>query len=548
MKPFVAFSLVMVLLSWVGTAQDEAPAPRPNVVVIMVDDMGYSDIGCYGGEIETPNIDRLAANGLRFTQFYNGARCCPTRASLLTGLYPHQTGVGHMTNENAKQGCDTGYPGYRGNLNRRCVTFAEVLGAAGYRTLMSGKWHVGTFDGMWPPDRGFDEYFGLIRGASNHWKPGPDKLLARDRTPVKPGEDFYTSDAFTDAAIEYVRESVRDDEEPFLLYLAYTAPHWPLHAPDEVVAKYRGEYRGGWDEVREARLARMIELGIIEEEWGLTARDARAWEELTDGERDLLDHRMAIYAAQVDRVDWNVGRFVAVLEELDVLDDTLLLFLDDNGGCAEGGELGGGEPEMVGTREGYWLSYGRGWANASNTPFRRYKHWVHEGGISSPLIVHWPAAIEARGELRHDPCHLVDVMATLVDVSGARYPQMHAGNEIEPMEGVSLRPAFAGEALGDRPLFWEHEGNRAVRRGKWKLVGVHKGEWELYDLDADRTELHDVASANPELRDELVALYDAWAARCHVRPWPVKRKEGYEPPPHLYPRTWRELERMDERR
>ncbi|MDE0107943.1 MAG: arylsulfatase [Bryobacterales bacterium] len=510
---------------------------KPNIVIIMADDMGYSDIGCYGGEIRTPNVDRLAENGLRFTQFYNAARCCPTRASLLTGLYAHQTGIGHMTSENELLRFDLGYPGYRGYLNKSCVTIAEALKPAGYKTLMSGKWHVGTFEGMWPVDRGFDEFYGLIRGASNFFRPAPRKLLVRNRERVIPGEDYYTTDAFTEQSIRFVREAERNDDQPFFLYLAYTAPHWPLHAWPEDVQKYRGKYMIGWDGVREARLRRMRSMGIIDDAWKMTVRDAVAWETLTRSKKDEMDLRMAIYAAQVDRMDQNIGKFLKALEDLGELDDTLVFFLSDNGGCAEGGMLGRGPLEILTTKDGYSQSYGQAWANASNTPFRTYKHWVHEGGIASPLVVHWPAGVSAKGELRDEPTHLIDLMATALDVGKAEYPTEFAGNRIAPLEGVSMVPAFAGMPLDREALYWEHEGNRAVRLGKWKLVAENRGPWELYDMGADRTETEDVMAAHPETGRRMIEMYTDWARERNVLPGRPSRKPGYEPVPLPYPET-----------
>jgi len=513
-------------------------AERPNIVIIMADDMGYSDIGCYGGEIRTPNLDRLATGGLRFTQFYNTGRCCPTRASLLTGLYPHQAGVGHMTSEQDLR-FDLGYPGYRGFLNRNSVTIAEALGPAGYKTLMAGKWHVGTYAGMWPVDRGFDRFFGLVRGASNFWLPKPDKLLSLDRTPVVPeGEDFYTTDAFTDYALQFLSEAEReDDEQPFFLYLAYTSPHWPMHAFPEDVAKYRGKYLNGWDVLRRERIGRMRRMGILKREWRLSDHDRLPWEILPEATREEMDYRMAIYAAMIDRMDQNIGRLVEALTRSGELDNTLLFFLADNGGCAEGGNLGGGPREQLGTKKGYFLTYGRGWANASNTPFRMYKHWVHEGGISSPLIVHWPDGIEAKGELRREPAHLIDLMATAIDVSGADYPTEFSGNRIVPFEGKSLTPAFANKPLDREAIYWEHEGNRAVRMGRWKLVAKNGQDWELYDMEADRSETNDLSAANPEVAAKIARMYEDWAARCHVLPGRPERKPGYEPEPLEYPET-----------
>ncbi len=515
-----------------------AAAERPNIVLIMADDMGYSDIGCYGGEIQTPNLDRLAANGLRFTQFYNTGRCCPTRASLLTGLYPHQTGIGHMTNEDTRLRFDLGYPGYRGYLNHSCVTIAEALKPAGYRTLMVGKWHVGTFKGMWPPDRGFDEYYGIIRGAANYFRPRPERLLSLNLTPVVPGKNFYTTDAFTDYAIRFLREADRNnDAQPFFLYVAYNSPHWPLNAWPEDIAKYRGKYRKGWDALRQQRYQRMIRMGLIRKEWKLTPRDgAPAWSSLPESTQEEMEYRMAIYAAQVDRMDQDIGRLLAALRELGEFDNTVILFLSDNGGCAEGGNLGGGPASQLGTKKGYFLTYGRGWANASNTPFRRYKHWVHEGGIASPLIVHWPRGIQAKGEFRKQPAHLIDLMATALDLAKAKYPTEYRGHKILPLEGRSLVPAFANRPIEREALYWEHEGNRAVRMGKWKLVAFNGKDWELYDMEADRTEMNDLSAKHPELRQKMINMYEAWAKRCHVLPGRPKRKPGFTPPHLDYPK------------
>ena len=538
--------LSLLALFLLTGAQGQDPARRPNLVVIMADDMGYSDIGCFGSEIATPHLDRLAANGGRLTQFYNTGRCCPTRAALLTGRYAQQAGVGWMTSENAGRGQDMGYPGYTGELNRTSLTFAEVLASAGYRTLMAGKWHVGTFAGMWPMDRGFERYFGIIRGGSNHFKPLPDKLLMEGRRPITPPEDFYTSDSFSDRAISYVRESNQRSDDPFVLYLAFTAPHWPMHAPPEDIERYRGRYDTGWEPVRKGRFERMQELGILPPGNKLSPLDVKPWDETDPERREALALRMAIYAAMVDRIDQNVGRLVATLEELDLLDNTLILFFADNGGCAEGGLMGGSPDEMVGGREGYFLTYGKGWANASNTPFRMYKHWVHEGGISSPFIAHWPAGIETKGAIHHEPCHLIDIAPTLYELAGAHYPSNHGGHEIGGLEGVSLLPALRGEALvRPAPIFFEHEGNRAVRTGQWKLVSRHGKPWELYNLSKDRSETSDLAAKLPERVASLSNSYESWAERCGVRPWPVKRRQGFKPPQYPYPLTAPQLEKVD---
>ncbi|MBY0524207.1 MAG: arylsulfatase [Gemmataceae bacterium] len=491
--------------------------------------MGFSDLGCYGSEIATPNIDRLAENGVRFTQFYNAARCCPTRASLLTGLYPHQAGVGHMVE-------DRGFPAYRGELNDRCVTIAEALRPAGYRTWMSGKWHVAPSTGKkdhWPVNRGFDQFFGLIGSVRSYYDP---PTLTRDITPIQADKDFYLTDAITDNALTYLTDQGKKPE-PFFLYVAYTAPHWPMHALPEDIQKYKGKYKQGWDELRKKRHQKMIELGLVDKRWPLTPRDAEspAWADARD--KDWQDQRMAVYAAMIDRMDQGVGKIMGKLKELGKEKNTLVLFLSDNGGCAEAipadwrGKMFpsktrdgrdtkvGNDPAVLPGPADVFQSYGPAWANASNTPFRLYKHWVHEGGIATPLIASWPATI-AKPAITHQPGHLIDIMATCLDVAGAEYPKKHKDQAIAPLEGKSLLPIFQGKTRqGHDALFWEHEGNRAVRQGKWKLVSRHPDAWELYDLEADRTELTNLSAKNPDLVKELAGKYARWAERCGVQPW-----------------------------
>lgn len=539
-----------------STARSRPGNPgRPNIILIMADDMGFSDIGCYGGEIRTPNLDGLAANGVRFTQFYNTARCCPTRASLMTGLYPHQAGVGHMME-------DKGYPSYQGDLNNRCVTIAEVLKLAGYSTYMAGKWHVTRYRGPegpkhnWPCQRGYERFFGTIHGAGSFYDPCS---LTRDNTQIPPdSDDFYYTNAISDNAVQYIREHNADN--PFFMYVAYTATHWPMHALPEDIAKYKGRYDGGWDALRAERQKRMIEMGIIKKEWKITPRDkdVPAWSETKD--KGWFARRMEVYAAMLDCMDQGIGRIIAELKRTDRFENTLIFFLADNGGCAEEygsrGEvkpdpskpvvlkpMGKDElqPDMQPkvtrdgrpVRTGYgvmpgpadtYIAYGKPWANASNTPFRLYKHWVHEGGISTPLIAHWPARIKAHDELRHQPGHLIDIMATCVDVGDATYPAEYKGRKIIPMEGKSLLPAFDDKPIEREAIYWEHEGNRAVRQGKWKLVSKRPGGWELYDLEADRTELNNLAQKYPQKVEQLKVMYGNWAARCGVQPWPVKKR------------------------
>ncbi|WP_346854832.1 arylsulfatase [uncultured Draconibacterium sp.] len=510
----------------------EEPEPnRPNIILILSDDMGYSDLGCYGGEVETPNLDALAANGLRFTQFYNGARCCPTRASLMTGCYPHQTGIGHMTNTpNNLTQHDLGIPEYRGFLNKNCVTIAEVLKDAGYSTLMTGKWHLGISDqSKWPLQRGFDKFYGLIPGASNFFKPEfPRGITFMNDTISVTDEDYYTTDAFTDYAIQFIDEAKQTDEEkPFFLYLAYTAPHWPLNAPHEDVQKYKGTYMEGWTKLRETRYAKMQEMGIVDQEWDLSPQDWREWDFLSDEKKKEMDLRRAVYSAQVDRMDQNIGKLVDHLKEQNILDNTLIVFLNDNGACAEGGELGGGPAEQLDTKEGYFLSYGGAWANASNTPYREYKHWVHEGGIGTPFIVHYPKVIpkEKHGQLVSEYGFLPDLMATFVDVAQTSYPKEYNGNAIVPTAGKSLVPLFEGDntPVHSEPIFWEHEGNKAVRLGKYKLVSKwskkNETQWELYNIETDRSEMHDLAFTETEKVTEMAALYNTWASENHVLPW-----------------------------
>jgi arylsulfatase len=517
----------------------QAQSKKPNIVLIMSDDMGYSDPGCYGSEIRTPNLDRLAKGGVRFTQFYNTARCCPTRASLMTGLYAHQSGVGHMV-DNPKP-----FPGYTGDMSLQTPTIAEVLKPAGYQCYMSGKWHVTPVNDSkhnWPRQRGFDRYYGIIHGASSFYDPVTLKL---DNEEVDPGDDFFMTDAFGKYAVKFIEEhygNSRTAAAPFFLYLPFTAPHWPMHALEADIDRYRGRYKMGWDKLRLERHARMKELGVIDPKWPLTPRDLAvpAWEDAPD--KEWQQRRMEVYAAMIDNMDQNIGRLIATLEKQNQLDNTLILFLHDNGACAEGmGSTGnaihfpaktrdgrtvtrGNLPHLMpGPRDTY-QSYGIEWANASNTPFRLYKHWVHEGGISSPLIAHWPAALKNPGTVNSTPGHLIDVMATAVDISGGRRPKL--------MEGKSLAPLLRGQRRAPHDaLYWEHEGNRAVREGDWKLVSRFPGQWELYDLKGDRTEMNNLIQQQPKVAARLEAKYTAWAKRAQVEDWEKVRTAPRTPPP-----------------
>jgi len=500
------------------TCQNNKQTVRPNIVLIMADDMGFSDIGCYGGEINTPNIDKLAANGLRFTQFYNTARCCPTRASLLTGLYSHQTGIGGMVK-------DRGVPGYRGFLNENCVTIAEALKKGNYHTMMTGKWHVGSQRDHWPLNRGFDRYYGIPDGGGVYFYPCKfrKRHYVLNNEDFTPPENWYSTDAFTDHALNFLDEAVNENQ-PFFLYVAHVAPHFPLQAKPEDIAKYRGKYTQGWDVLRRQRHQRQIDMGLVNPNWLLPSLEAPDWKDVNN--QDRMDLKMAIYAAQIECMDHNIGRIIQKLEDMGVMDNTLILFLSDNGGTAEGGHFGFDEdPDAeLGTKDSY-SSYGQGWANTSNTPFRKYKMWTHEGGISTPLIAHWPVVIQQKGTFTDQVGHCIDIMATCLDVAGLPYPKTYMGNEIIPLEGKSLVPVFYGE---DRPghnaLYWEHMGHRAVREGKWKLVADRNSSWELYDLETDRTEQNNLAAQFPDKVKELQQLYSDWEQRSNVLPWDEVKK------------------------
>ncbi len=563
MKPFAA--LLAALLSFAFGIPAQAAAPRPNIILIMSDDMGFSDLGCYGSEIKTPNLDGLAKGGVRFTQFYNTGRCCPTRASLLTGLYPHQAGIGHMVDSKNKPG-----PGYVGDLNQNCITIAQALKPAGYRTYMAGKWHVTPNEATkpnpskhnWPLQRGFDRFYGTIHGAGSFYDPNS---LTRDNELISPFADkeyqpkeyFYT-DAINDHATRFITDHAKQHQgEPFFMYLAHTAAHWPMHAKESDIAKYKGKYDAGFEPIRAARWEKLKQMGLIEKQWALTPQSDE-WSDVKDKAFEI--RCMEVYAAMIDNMDQGIGRVIAELKGQGIYDNTLIFFLQDNGGCAE--LMGRGakptvpqradkptlppmaatdlQPDMIPkqTRDGYpvrqgygvmpggadtYIGYGRGWANVSNTPFREYKHWQHEGGISTPLIAHWPKGITGKqaNQLVTSPAHLIDIMATCVDLAGAKYPPEFKGQKLTPLEGISLTPTFAGKSLQrTQPIFFEHEGNRAVRDGQWKLVAKGPaGDWELYDMTADRTETKNLISQEPARAKQMIQQWETWAKRAMVLPW-----------------------------
>jgi arylsulfatase A-like enzyme len=525
------------------SAGTEMSAKRPNIIFILADDMGFSDIGCYGSEIETPHLDALANGGLRFTDFHNNPRCCPSRASLLTGMYPHQAGMGMMTADHGRYP----YPSYDGDLSQHCVTVAEALKAGGYTTLMTGKWHLtplgeGEDRHNWPLQRGFDRYYGILQGAASYFDPD---TLTLDNEPIevsKGDKDFYLTDAIGDYSAKFIDEAFRN-EKPFFLYAAFTAGHWPLMAREDKIAKYRGRYAAGWDAIRKARHQKQLAMGLVKEEWGLTERDPRvpAWEVASYHEWE--QRRMEVYAAQIDGLDENIGKIVAKLKDLGIFENTLICFMSDNGGNYEEfertapgahknpsapkatryGELltMGNDPELIPGGATVYASYGIPWGNVSNTPFRMYKHYAHEGGIATPFLMHWPQGLKTKG-LAHAVGHEIDVMPTCLEAAGVTYPTTtRAGTQSPPLEGKSLMPAMRGDTMPDRVLCWEHEGNCAVREGKWKLVSRFPDAWELYDMELDRTERHNLVEEHPDRVRKMAADYAAWASRVGAKTWPI---------------------------
>jgi arylsulfatase len=526
----VSVRVLLLVALWLATLP-LAAASKPNLLLILADDLGFSDLGCYGSEIATPNLDALAANGLRFTQFYNVARCCPSRAALMTGLYPHQAHIGDMVDEYARRVRETlNSPAYSDRLNPNAPTLAEALRAAGYRTGMAGKWHLGYRTNEWPVARGFDRSFTVIEGAMNYYGFGMQHIgvmtnppMALDRELfIPPRDGFFATDAFTDFAVEFIRNQA-GQSAPFFFYLAYTAPHWPLHARPQTIAKYRGRYQAvGWDRLRAERYERLKRAGIIHARWPLAPRPATvpAWDQAPPARQDQWDAEMAVYAAQIEEMDCGIGQVLQTLRASGLDNNTIVIFLSDNGGAAEdpNRSLPGA---VLGTRESY-KGYGIRGAHVSSAPFRKTKKFTHEGGIASPLIIAWPAGIapSRRGSMAHEVSHIIDIMPTCLALAGASWPGQWNGSATLPPEGVSLAPLLQGGSLSrPNPLCWEHEGHRAIRDGKWKLVASFDEPWELYDMKADRTESRDLAAARPGTVRKLTAAYAAWASRIGVQPW-----------------------------
>jgi arylsulfatase A-like enzyme len=518
----LVLSLIALFMFSSGKIKTKSDSSRPNIIIILADDMGFSDLGCYGSEIATPNLDKLASGGIRFTNFYNCGRCCPSRASLLTGLYPHQVGVGDMLQ-------NKGYPAYQGYLDDSCVTIAQLLQQAGYYTITSGKWHVGTETSALAYNRGFDQSFSMLNNGSSYYKNGPLYNDGRTVTFMKGDQavqrdtNYYLTQEITDFAVNALDKHT-DKAQPFFLYLTYTAPHWPIQAMQEDIDKYKGHYKMGWDKLREARYQKLIANKLIDNNWALSLRHETvpAWNSLSETEKEQWDLKMAIYAAMIDRMDQGVGQILAQLKKMGQDKNTLILFLSDNGGSGDevlklnyviqkNGKAGSGESID---------SYDKNWGNVSNTPFRTFKRNVHEGGISSPFIAHYPNVIPP-GHINPSVAHIMDIMPTCLEMAKVKYPGTFNHHALKPLEGVSLVKNITNQSTdAHETLYWEHEGNKAVRDGQWKLVyELESGQWELYDVIKDRTETHDISAQYPEQVKRLKLLHEQWSSKVGVVDW-----------------------------
>jgi arylsulfatase A-like enzyme len=512
------------------------PAAKPNIILILVDDMGFSDIGCFGSEIATPNLDRLADRGIRINQFYNNPRCCPSRASIMTGLYSQQAGMGMMVEDYGRYPS----PQYAGDLSAQTVTIPEALKTAGYATAMVGKWHLtpdkpDVSKRNWPLQRGFDKFWGMVPGASVYYQ---SRALSEgtDHIPAPGGADEYLTDAFANHAVTYVQE-LAAGKQPFFLYCAFNAPHWPLQAPEEEIQKYSQRYANGWDALREERHRKQIAMGLINPKWPITPRDPRvpAWQEAKDKEWEM--RRMAVYAAMIDRLDQGIGKIIRSVEQAGVMDNTLIMFMSDNGGNSEEiafttkvqpGMKRGNLPSVMPGGPHTFESIGIPWGNCANTPFRLYKHYTQEGGIATPFIACWPKVIAPVKKPVNAVGHETDLMPTFLEMAGAMYPSKVAAGPIPPLVGESLMPLFFGKPRTRAPIFWEHEGNKAVRDGQWKLVSRFPDSWELYDMEADRTEMHDLAATQPARAKAMAVMWNDWAKKIGVQPWPMPQTPPYE--------------------
>lgn len=551
---FIGISSITITLSPCITSclLQEKEDSRPNIVLIMADDLGFSDLECYGGEINSPNLSRMAREGLRYTQFYNAGRSCPTRASLLTGLTPHQAGIGHMT-------YSLGYQAYQGDLHKNTVTLAEALKNCGYQTGMSGKWHVTSNIeadkdiSNFPLQRGFDRFYGTIAGYGSFFDP---ISLYEGNTPAKAEGDYYYTEAITDYAVSCINDFSKK-ENPFFMYIAYTAPHYPIHAREEYIQKYKGKFHEGWDSLRVKRIEKMKALGIMPDTAILSERDEQSYPWEDEKNKAWQEHRMEVYAAMVEQMDDGIGKVLNALEKNGTLDNTLVIFLSDNGASSEGHmynkvERTGAEwksklipkynkkgekvkpgdfPNRELGNDTTFGSYGAQWANMSVTPFRRYKSWMHEGGIRTPMIAYWKGKIIDCGALRNGVYNIADFMPTFLELAEGEYPSEIRGVTTQKPEGISLVESFTKDVQMTRNLYWEHEGNKAIRSGKWKLVSEFpgswksmrsypkNGKWELYDMNKDPVELNDLSEKYPEIVDSLASEWNKWAERTGVKDW-----------------------------
>ena len=483
----------------------------PNVIIILADDLGFSDLGCTGAEIHTPNLDSLAADGVLFTNCYNTSRCCPTRASLLTGRYQHQVGFGHMD-------ADLGVPAYQGRFLHGVTILPERLKDHGYRTVMLGKWHLGHEHDHAPLARGFDRMYGIPKGGGVYFYPcvGRDRQIFLNDQQVFPDSNWYSTDAFTDYAIKFSEEAV-DDDKPFFMYLAYIAPHFPLQAREEDIAKYQGKYKKGYAHYRQKRFEKQKRLGVISLNTELSPPDHENWDAVRN--KDAEDLKMAVYASQVDRMDQNIGRLISSLRSQGQLDNTVIFFLSDNGAAST--NLHQFPHAEIGSRA-CWSAYGKSWANVSNTPYRKFKAMTHEGGIITPLIVHWPAGLRSKGVISYQPIHIIDIFPTVLSLASRSWDHL---SHLEKLEGTSLMPYLTGDTKGTaRTMFFEHQGNRAVRAGDWKLVARHRQDWELYHIKDDPTELNNLIEEHPDKKSELLTVYRQWADKNGVEDWPIVKK------------------------
>lgn len=506
------------MLPLTACAAQKVTTERPNILVILMDDMGYSDIGCMGSEIHTPNLDKLANNGVLFTNFYNASRSCPSRASLLTGQYQWDAGIGHMTSTHGKM------KSYQGYLTNETMTIAEAAQTAGYRTFISGKWHVGDPRHQWPDKRGFEQSYVMPKGGGVYFY--PSKFYKRDLyvngQQQEPGPDWYSTDGFTDAAIDFIQQK-ENQKNPFMMYVAYIAPHFPLQAHPQDIAKYEGVYTKGYDAIRKERIKKQRQLGIIDKDTRVAPSEYPTWESVEDKKQEA--RKMQVYAAMMDCADRNIGRMIEVLKEQGLYDNTVILFLSDNGGCMSNFNK---TPDVeIGGRYSN-CTVGK-WYNVSNTPFKLGKAKEHEGGIATPMIMHWPKGIKEVGRKITEPAHITDIMPSMLTLMDTTYPKTYKGNTLSPLDGVSFLPLVEGKKTDAKRVFcWEHEGNQAIRQNGWKLVMKRKKPWELYNLHDDPCETKNLIQKYPERAEALKVIYKEWKQEQQVMPWPLKKNQKYK--------------------